>query len=257
MHATVTLHEHRRTYKNKTYTYWVLRWRDGDGRRRNQSLGTTDEISKRQAEKLRVQKQLEFEAKPTLRLNSGTTLGELLTYYVRNRRKDLRDGTIELHEQTARYLTGYFGEERRIGTITAADARLFKTELANGELAKVNQRKYKRTMSRETVNRHIREARVIFAMAVTDGFIASNPFDKLSGGKTPEHEWHYVSVEEFAKLMAAAKPAWRLMLGPGAVGGSAPGRNHPPDLAASGYGKAANRDRRPHRPLRGVDSQGP
>ena len=213
MHATVTLHQHRRTYKNKTYTYWVLRWRDGDGRRRNQSLGTTDEISKRQAEKLRVQKQLEFEAKPTLRLNSGTTLGELLRDYVRHRRTDLKDGTIELHEQTAKYLKGYFGVDRRLGAITPSDARLFKTELAEGKLVHLNRRHYKRPMSKETVNRHMREARVIFALAVTDGYLANNPFEKMAGGKTAEQEWHYVSVEEFAKLMGAAKPAWKLMLG--------------------------------------------
>jgi hypothetical protein len=30
-------------------------------------------------------------------------------------------------------------------------------------------------MSRETINRHMREARVIFAMAVTDGYIRDSP----------------------------------------------------------------------------------
>jgi hypothetical protein len=90
MGNSVTLHEHTRRYRGKSYVYWCLRWKDGDGVRRNESLGRTDEVSKRQAEKLRVQKQLEFEAKPTLRMSSGFTLGEHLTQYViadRNSRK--------------------------------------------------------------------------------------------------------------------------------------------------------------------------
>lgn len=56
MSISVTLHQHHRTYKGKTYVYRVLRWVDSDGVRRNQSLGRLDQISKRQAEKLRVQK---------------------------------------------------------------------------------------------------------------------------------------------------------------------------------------------------------
>jgi hypothetical protein len=206
MGHSVTPHEHRRTYRGKSYAYWCLRWEDGDGIRRNESLGRTDKVSKRQAEKLRVQKQLEFESKPTLKMSSGFTLGELLTQYVRHRRSELKEGTIELHEQTARYLKGYFGEGRRLKTITPADARLFKTELAEGKLVYLNNRQYKKAMSRDTVNRHMREARVIFGLAVTDEYIGSNPFENLATGKSAEHEWHYVSQEEFGRLMAAAKP---------------------------------------------------
>ncbi len=213
MGISVPLHELRRTYRGKSHAYSCLRWEDGDGIRRNESLGRTDNVSKRQAEKLRVQKQLEFEAKPTLRMSSGFTLGELLTQYVRHRRSELKEGTIELHEQTARYLKGFFGEDRRLKTITPADARLFKTELAEGKLVYLNKRQYKKIMSRDTVNRHMREARVIFSLAVTDEYIGSNPFEKLATGKSAEHEWHYVSHEEFGRLMAAAKTPWKLMLG--------------------------------------------
>ncbi|MFO0887575.1 MAG: hypothetical protein U0790_00360 [Isosphaeraceae bacterium] len=155
------------------------------------------------------------ESKPALPLNSGVTLGELLTGYLRHRRFELRPGTIELHEQTSKYLKGFFGEDRRIGTIKPADARQFKTDLADGNLARLNKRKYKRSMARDTLNRHIREARVIFALAVTDQYLIENPFDKLAKGKSSEQGWHYVSVDEFGGLFEAAKPAWKLMLGMG------------------------------------------
>src|SRR5271157_4948604 len=45
MGHSVTLHEHRRTYRGKSYAYWCLRWEDGDGIRRNESLGRTDKVS--------------------------------------------------------------------------------------------------------------------------------------------------------------------------------------------------------------------
>ena len=40
-----------------------------------------------------------------------------------------------------------------------------------------------RLVTSETVKRHIREARVIFAMAVDDDRLLENPFDKLAGGQ--------------------------------------------------------------------------
>jgi site-specific recombinase XerC len=213
MGVSVTLHQHRRTHKGKTYSYWVLRWVDSDGVRRNHSLGRMDQLSRRQAEKLRVQKQTEFEAKPTRRDSSTFSLGEYLDRYLRHRRNELEESTLELHEQTARYLKGYFGEDRHLNTITRADARLFKTTLAEGKLSQVNERKHEGPLAKATVDHHMRESRTIFNMAVTDDLLTENPFEKLAGGRLPDQEWHYVTSEEFAKLLAASKPGWKLMLG--------------------------------------------
>lgn len=43
------------------YGYWVLRWRGPNGKWLSKNLGRTDQFSKRQAEKLRRQKEAEFE----------------------------------------------------------------------------------------------------------------------------------------------------------------------------------------------------
>ena len=51
---------------------------DGDGVRRNQSLGRLDRLSKRQAEMLRARKQAEFEAKPSRRDSADLALGAFL-----------------------------------------------------------------------------------------------------------------------------------------------------------------------------------
>jgi integrase len=214
MDIDVRLYDEQRPYKGKTYTYWYLRWSGSDGRRRKKCLGRTDRISRRQAEKLRQQKQNELEVQPGRRdVTRSPELGPFLEGYFAARKAELRPGTMELHQQTGRYLVGFFGRARRLDSITRADARAFKTALAAGDLDHVNKRKRKKPPQATTVDRFIREARAIFGLAVTDDLIAGNPFDKLAGGKYVEKEWHYVGADDFARLMAACRPTCKLMLG--------------------------------------------
>jgi hypothetical protein len=63
------------------------------------------------------------------------------------------------------------------------------------------------------VDRHIREARVIFAQALDDDIIRDNPFKKLGGAKPVKKEWYYVAPEEFDRLLSACNPSWQLLLG--------------------------------------------
>jgi integrase len=211
---SVTLTRESRTYKGKTTGYWYLRWHGSDGSRQKHSLGRVDKHSKRQAEKMRQAKQNELEAQPGLRdITRSPELGPFIDGYLASRTGELRPGTLELHQQTGRYLVGHFGEKRRLDSITQTEARGFKTALGEGTLAHVNKRPHKKPPESSSVDRHIREARTIFGMAVEDDLLAANPFDKLGSGKYVEKEWHYVDADEFAKLMTAGRPEWRLMLG--------------------------------------------
>jgi integrase len=55
----------------------------------------------------------------------------------------------------------------------------------------------------------------IFNRAVDDDLIEVNPFDRLTGGVPPaEKNWHYVSIDELSRLLAAApNHGWRMLLG--------------------------------------------
>lgn len=197
------------------YTYYQLRWFGADGKRYSQSLGRTDKLSKRQAEKARQAKELELRHKPGLRSPGQLpSLGQFLQTYLESRKSELAPGSIELHEQTAKYLKGFFGEDRRLDQISRYDAREFKSTLARGELARVNERKHP-TLSPRTVDLHIRIARTTFNRAVDDDLIIYNPFDRLSGGLPPvEKDWHYVSLDEFNKLIEACpNQGWKTLLG--------------------------------------------
>ncbi len=213
MSTPVTLSEQTTRRNGKSYTYWVIRWQATDGRRLGKTLGRTDKISRRQAEKLRRQKELELQANPGRRdVSRSPELGEFLDSYYEARRTELAPGTMELHRQTGRYLIGFFGEHRRLDSIRRPEARAFKTALADGNLAHVNKRRKDGPMAPTTVDQHVRHARKFFNHALDDDLITFNPFDRLGQNDAVEKDWHYVDPGEFARLMAAAKPAWRLLL---------------------------------------------
>ena len=162
MGPVVTLTTHSaRAATGKRYAYYQLRWFGADGKRYSQNLGRVGELSKRQAEKLRQAKELELRQRPGLRSPGQIpTLKAFTDQYIESRKSELAGGSIELHEQTIRYLIGHFGDERRIDQITRYDAREFKTLLAKSELNHVNKRKHA-NISPRTVDQHVRNARTI------------------------------------------------------------------------------------------------
>src|SRR5262245_46911212 len=122
------------------------------------------------------------------------------------------------HDSSADRLTipppsACFGGGRSLDTINRADARALKTTLANGELAHVNKRQRRKGLEATTVDQHVRNARTMFNRALADDLITFNPFDRMGQNKPVVKDWHYVTEQEFGKLMAAARPAWRLLLG--------------------------------------------
>jgi hypothetical protein len=84
--------------------YWQVFYYDGSGKRRAKSLGPKKKLSRRKARILCDRLAAELQLNPA-RAGFGKTphLGEYLQRYLASR-TDLRAGTLELHELTARYL---------------------------------------------------------------------------------------------------------------------------------------------------------
>ena len=201
--------------QGKRYVYWVIRWYDAADKRRSQHLGRADQLSKRQAENLRRQKESELRFNPGHRnISRAPTIASFLELYFSGRATELAPGSLELHRQTGRYLQAFFGGHRRLDEIIRHDARAFKTALAVGDLIHANKRQV--TPGPVTVDLHIRNARTIFNRAVADDLIEYCPFGRFGSTPLVNRDWHYVSTEEFAKLMEAARSlSWRLLLGLG------------------------------------------
>jgi hypothetical protein len=213
MREAVSLARNKVRKAGREYVYWTLRWFSADGKKHGKVIGRTDQISKRQAEKLRRKKEAELANNPGRRdASRSPELGGFLQLYLAARKSELAPGSHELHDRTARYLEAFFGSHRRLETISRAEARAFKTALANNELAQVKKQQHrKEPLASPTVDQHIRNARTIFNHAKNDDLITFNPFDRLAEGKPIVKDWHYVDLAELGKLMAAARPAWQLL----------------------------------------------
>jgi len=124
---------------------------------------------------------------------------------------ELAPRTLVLHNQTAKYLLAFFGENCQIDQISRINARMFKTALANGDLKYVSKRP--RDLKPATVDLHIRNARTMINRAVEDEVVLFNPFRKLAKAVKVEKSWYYVTPQDYKNLMEAAPNLnWRLLI---------------------------------------------
>ena len=113
---------------------------------------------------------------PTADDRGPVTLGPFLEQYVLNRR-DVKDSTLATYRKTITALVDYFGADRRLDSISAGDAELWRIEqAANG-----NQRdRQRKEMEDNSVRRRTGLARQFFRHAVKRKLITENPFDGLA-----------------------------------------------------------------------------
>ncbi len=198
--------------KSKGHTYWCLRWFTSNGKRRGETIGRVDRMSKRQAEKLRRVKEIELGINPGRRdVSRGPELEAFLEVYFAARKGELSTGSLELYRRTADLMTAFLGKTVRLDTITRADARSFKAAVASGEWRSTGKQRV--IPKPATVDQHIRHARTILNHALADDLVLFNPFDRLSTTTPVARDWPYVAPEEFACLVEATPTiSWRLLL---------------------------------------------
>ena len=183
--------------------YWVARWYDGTGRRRSKSLGKVESMTKRQAKKLLLRMEKDFEDSPALgRMGRAPTVKDFVDTFLERRKHNLAPATIVKYKKAAEYLLRYFGEGRRIDHITVNDAEAFRAKLADGRLRGSRDR----GLCATSVNIQMRQIRALFQYAVDTELIPENPFRKSVVTVKTAKGWHYVSREEFQRIMAACPP---------------------------------------------------
>ncbi|NQV26500.1 MAG: site-specific integrase [Rhodopirellula sp.] len=113
---------------------------------------------------------------PTADDRGPVILGPFLEQYILNRR-DVKDSTPATYRKTITALVDYFGADRRLDSITAGDAELWRIEQAANGNQRDSQRK---EMEDNSVRRRTGLARQFFRHAVKRKLIAENPFDGLA-----------------------------------------------------------------------------
>jgi integrase len=188
--------------------YWQADWRDVANKRHKQSLGPKTSLSRRQAQKLCKQLANQLNERPGLARNGSVPrLGEYIDTYVEDR-TELKPTTRYLFELTGRYLKTHFSQEIPIDRITRQAAREWRTALARGDFSN------NRPMAEVSVCHRCADAKAIFKRAVDDDLILFNPFDRLKvHPPKPDKSWHYVTMDELDKLLAACKTTdWKVLI---------------------------------------------
>lgn len=193
--------------KSGRHQYWDARWFCTETqKRRSRTLGRCDRLSERQARKLAVQMEAEFEADPQARSHEGPpTLGQWLDLYLaRLEGLGRKPTTLKENRATRSLLIAYFGEQRRLDRITKFDLEQMRLRLSMGKLITPNTRKRKQPPGPTTVSKYTRQIKAVFKAAYEDNLIPRNPSAGLKVLPPPASPWHKVDGEEFAALYAAA-----------------------------------------------------
>ena len=135
-------------------------------------------------------------------------LGAFLEEYVTGRALTGKPGTAVTLQRVQLDLVGFFGASVGLRAVGPDDAERFKRHYLERKLAAA------------TVSRRLKNARMFFTAAMDRGFIAANPFAKVShrAGTTPER-LHFISTADTAKLIAAANPQWQILIALARLGG--------------------------------------
>ena len=189
--------------------YWQARWTDARGKRRAKGLGP---VSKRAAtvKVRRMQADMDL---GRVTDQQAPRLGDFCDRFLEHH-PEYSAGTVEMYQQTIRYLLGFFDPDLRIDRITRSAAADWRAALAAGEFRHLNQRD-KGVPNVGTVCRHVREVKKMFNEAADQELIGRNPFAKLQGTPPkPDKTWAYVDLPTFRRLMEVCRnDDWRLLLG--------------------------------------------
>ena len=219
----------------RSVVHWMLRWpgtgltAKGNVKYVTESLGR---CTRAEAEDARRKKIADLSTgAAAIDRPDKIRLAQLKTLYLERRTRDkgssytsgrwhkrypkIGKATLDLHRMTLRYLIQHFGANCLIETITPMQATEFFDALAVGKLEgarKKSKRTY--TLGEQTIRGRIRDCKTIFGWAATFGLITASPFGGFCGTPLPTDPKHYVTMDDFEKLLGAAPtPGWRAMFG--------------------------------------------
>ncbi len=127
-------------------------------------------------------------------------LEQLIAQYLR-RRTDLKSKTKKFLQNSGDKATAFFGSNRRIGTITLAEAQDWRRWMNEQGLREA------------TVRTHTRGVKQIFRDAVDRKLLSENPFAKLPSGSIANTNDRFMTIREIDQVLAACpSDTWRALL---------------------------------------------
>ncbi len=185
----------------KNGPYWLARWRDGQGRQRGVGLGRRADSGGAVTKEQALAECRKLEASPPAVAGPGVRLVDWVDTYLAQK-PGLAPATVKLYRTTTASLLAILGPGGKLADLTRTTAKDWRAGLHNAG------------MMESTICRMTREARSLFAEAVRDELIPSNPFAGLKcSARAQAQAWHYLDLPAFERLIEAAPGPWRAFLG--------------------------------------------
>ena len=187
--------------------YWRAAWPVGPYARKRVLLGPKSELSRAAA----IRKCRELAVRMGLGEKPGHKAPGLREWCDRviEGKTDAREATLKDLRLTARILGETLGEDTPIDKVTTDTARQFRLSLESRTFARSNRKGAKQyTLSTNTIRKHMRNARAIFAAAVDTDHLRANPFrlEPTAVVDVGQH-WRLVDEATMGRMMDAAPHA--------------------------------------------------
>ena len=177
---------------------WLVRWWEtydcatGKQPYRSKSFGTKKEAQKFKQEKI---EELEM-GMPQQR--QELTLEQLCGEYLSTKKDELKNTTTEGYRNTINQLLDYFPPRTPIKRIQPEQAQQFIGSL---KFVSRSHAKKNKPIAHATRNKHLRQAKSIFNLAVEWGYLKRNPFKSIKRIRARKAPWHYITPDEFEALL--------------------------------------------------------
>jgi len=183
---------------------WVVRWfGEYDPAKGKQRHYSKSFARKRDAEVFQTAKQAELDQGAARDLPVDITLADFCDSFLSTYCQDLRLSTQKLYRETLKQLKNHFGPNTFL--------RLIGPEAADRFIASRKRvAKQGKGFSIASRNKHLRQCKTIFKVAVQWGYLRSNPFDHIRLKRFSPRDWHHLKPKEFQALLAVANDLrWR------------------------------------------------
>ncbi len=157
---------------------------------------------KRDAERFRAQLQAEFSRGRQRDPPPNITIGEFCKLYQERRHHEWREKTRRAVGVTCQRLQQHFGKRCKLSDITPEMAAEFWAGVRSLRSDRIGDE-----LSRSARNAILRYAKTMFEYAVRWSYLSANPFASVQAlrvGRRDRKDWHYITPEEYLRLLDAA-----------------------------------------------------
>jgi integrase len=187
----------RKLPSGKRSQWWALRWHGSDGKPLEESIGRVKELTRRDAEKQRREKEL---AIGSGRVRADKAKRMTLAAFMDMDREaiagDVRGSTLREHDHAKAHAVAALGEDADVTKLTYADAGRVKSYLADAG------------KSPATVKKTLTTLRAAWNRGIEAGIVHENPFARLRLPRIESKAKRIFTTAEVEAMVQAAPSLW-------------------------------------------------